>query len=166
MGSDEAGRLLIYTYVEGQILFDPFPGEDLIELSASLQRRFPDQVVEPADPKWLRKATRESLPLPPSEEELAALLDEALAQEQPIYAPGDAGFPPEELHEYVYLVLGWLGGTVAKPAAEQVVQAATDLIGQWMRKRRSKKGGRLQIAYILGPDGKVLKRIEMPPESR
>ena len=46
MGSDEAGRLLIYTYVEGQILFDPFPGEDLIELSASLQRRFPDQVVE------------------------------------------------------------------------------------------------------------------------
>ena len=60
MGSDEAGRLLIYTYVEGQILFDPFPGEDLIELSASLQRRFPDQVVEPADTKWLRKATRES----------------------------------------------------------------------------------------------------------
>jgi hypothetical protein len=90
MGSDEAGRLLIYTYVEGQILFDPFPGEDLIELSASLQRRFPDQVVEPADPKWLRKATRESLPLPPSEEELAALLD-ALAQGQPIYAPGVAG---------------------------------------------------------------------------
>jgi hypothetical protein len=34
-----------------------------------------------------------------------------------------------------------------------------------MRKRRSKKRGSLQIAYILGPDGKVLKRIEMPPES-
>jgi hypothetical protein len=164
MGSDEAGWLLLYTYVEGSSLFDSFPAEDLIELSASLQRRFPDQLVEPADPKWLREATRESLPLPPSEEELAALLDEVLAQEQPIYA-GDPSFPPDEVHEYVYLVLGWLGGTVAKPAAEQVVKAAADLIGQWMRKRRSKKRGSLQIAYILGPDGKVLKRIEMPPES-
>jgi hypothetical protein len=164
MGSDEAGRLLIYPYGEGQLLFDPFPGEDLIELSASLQRRFPDQVVEPADPKWLREATTESLPLPPSEEELAALLD-ALAQGEPIVA-GDAGFPPEDLHEYVYLVAGWLGGTVGKPAAEQVVKAAADLVGQWMRKRRSRKGGGIQITYILGPDGKVLKRIEMPPEPR
>ena len=40
MGRDEAGWLLLYTYVEGSSLFDSFPAEDLIELSASLQRRF------------------------------------------------------------------------------------------------------------------------------
>jgi hypothetical protein len=71
------------------------------------------------------------------------------------------GPPP---HEYVYLVLAWLGGTMSKEVAEQAIKAAADLVGQWMRERRSKKDSVPKTAYILGPDGKVLKKVEVRPE--
>jgi hypothetical protein len=58
-------------------------------------------------------------------------------------------------------VLGWLAGTVSKQVAEQTIKAAADLIREWMRSRRSKTGDTTQVAYILGPHGEVLKKVQV-----
>jgi hypothetical protein len=66
-------------------------------------------------------------------------------------------------------VLGWLGATVSKHLADQAVKAAADLVREWMRARRNKGDRARQIAYILGPDGKVLKKVQVqskPPAER
>jgi hypothetical protein len=104
MGSGDEGRLLIYTHVEGWPP-DPVPPEDLIELSASVQRRFPRRLVEPADLEWLRQAVGDSLPLPPK--------PPPEETEFPLRLPAPEISGPES-YEYVYLVLGWLAGTMSK----------------------------------------------------
>jgi hypothetical protein len=151
MGSDDHGRLLIYTHVEGWEP-DPVPPEDLIQLSASVQRQFPGQLVEPADVEWLRQAVRDSLPLPPE----PTFKDDALE------LPAPSGSAPAS-YEYVYLVLAWLAGTVSKQVTEQAVKAAADLIRAWMRSRRSKIGDTTQVGYILGPHGERLKKVQVRP---
>jgi hypothetical protein len=153
MGSGEEGRLLIYTHVEGWPP-DSVPPADLIELSASVQRRFPGQLVEPADLEWLRQTVGESLPLPPKPAPEEADFD--------LPAPS---IPAPESYEYVYLVLGWLAGTVSKQVAEQAIKAAADLVREWMRSRRRKTGNATQVAYILGPHGNVLKKVQVRPAS-
>lgn len=149
MGTGAQGRLLIYTHVDGW-LPDPVPPADLIELTASVQRRFPRKLVEPADLEWLRQVVGASLPLP-APEEVEDRLD-------PL--PELAG---AETFEYIYLVLGWLAGTVSRQVAEQATKAAADLIREWMQSRRSKKGDTTQVAYILGPHGEVLKKVQVRP---
>jgi hypothetical protein len=70
-----------------------------------------------------------------------------------------------EYYEYVFLVLGWLGGTVSKQVAEQAIEAAADLIREWMRSRRSKANDITQVADILGPRGERLKKIQVRPQA-
>jgi hypothetical protein len=152
MGSSEAGRLLIYTHVEGWRP-DPVAPEDLIQLSAAMQRQFPRRRVEPADLEWLRQTVGNRLPLPPPEEIIGYLR---------LPSPSESG-AAREAYEYVYLVLAWLGGTVSKQVAEQAIKAAADLIRQWMRARRSKIGDTMQVAYILGPRGERLKKVQVRP---
>jgi hypothetical protein len=135
MGTGAQGRLLIYTHVDGW-LPDPVPPADLIELSASVQRRSPRQVVEPADLEWLRQVVGESLPLPVPEE-----VEDRLGPLPPLAGP--------ESFEHIYLVLGWLAGTVSRQVAEAATKAAADLIREWMRSRRSKKGDTTQVRGAL-----------------
>jgi hypothetical protein len=164
MGSDEVGRLLIYTHIGSSFDFDfdfdfSLPPADLIELTALMQRQFPDHPVAAADLEWLYQTVRQPLPLPskrPPEEALDALLEEA---------PLAASSAAPAVHAYVYLVLGWLGGTVSKQVAEQAIKAAADAVREWMRARRSKDQDITQTAYILGPNGKVLKKVDVRPKS-
>lgn len=150
MRSDETGRLLVHTHDYSSFDWSAVPGAELIDLSAALQRRFPDQLVEQADMQWLRHALGDSLP---------RLHTEDRAQR----SMRDPGWPP--FHDYIYLVLAWLGGTVSKQATEQAIKTVADLVTEWMRKRRHiKENEVVQTAFILGPDGEVLKKVEMWPE--
>jgi hypothetical protein len=132
MADETVGQLLLYT--EG--VWQP----DVIELTALLQRRFPDREVQPVDDEW----------------------------EQILRAP-DAIVPtpiPDEWQsyisvEYVYLVLGWLGGTVSRQLAERAITSVVDAVAGWMKSRRTPDTR--QKATLLGPDGKVLKVVEVEP---
>jgi hypothetical protein len=188
MVNDRAGRLLICAYddssVDGSI-----PASDLIGLTASMQRKFADQVVEPADLEWLRQAVGDSLPLPPPEKSPLQELDELDElvgdydrerdvlvgdnDREPIetdpLAPSDGASGPilEALRpEYVYVVLAWLGGVVSRQAAEHAIAAAADLIRDWMQERRDRRASSRQVAIILGPDGEVLKTVEVRSKAR
>jgi hypothetical protein len=174
MVNDRAGRLLIYAYddssVDGSI-----PASDLIGLTASMQRKFADQVVELADLEWLRQAVGDSLPLPPPEKSPLQELDELVGDNdrEPIetdpLAPSDGASGPilEVLRpEYVYVVLAWLGGVVSRQAAEHAIAAAADLIRDWMQERRDRRASSRQVAIILGPDGEVLKTVEVRSKAR
>lgn len=174
MGSDQAGRLLLYAYSQtwqdGMI-----PPSDLIKLTASMQRQFPDQVVEPAGLEWLREVVGDSVPLPPPVKTPEQLLDELVdgiererldrAIVRDPLASADCS-PLELLRpEYVYVVLAWLAGMVSKQAAEHAVEATADVVRGWMRERRDKKLRSEQVALIYGPDGEVLKEVRMRPEA-
>jgi hypothetical protein len=149
MRSDETGRLLIHTHDFQAFDYSTVPQAELIDLSAALQRRFPDQLVEPADMQWVHQALGDSLP--------------NLEPRYRFHAnTRDMGPPP--FHDYIYLVLAWLGGTVSKQATEQVIKTVADLVTEWMRKRRHMKENKVvQTAFILGPDGEILKKVEMWP---
>jgi hypothetical protein len=68
----------------------------------------------------------------------------------------------------VYLVLGWLAGTVSKQVVERAIKAATDGLVGWMTRRRWNARGKgvKQVEYILGPDVKLLKEVEVDSRTR
>lgn len=149
MGEDEqmesanSSRLLIYADSFGRLRHRATTAE-LIDLSAALQRRFPDQLVGPVDLEELHGVAGDALPVDPTRERRVHK------------GPGELPtFPPP--HDYIYLVLAWIGGTVSKQAIEQAVETTADLVRDWMQRRRNKD----QIAVILGPDGKVLKEVRV-----
>jgi hypothetical protein len=142
MGSGEEGRLLICT-------FGSMPAADLIELAASMQRQFADHPVAATDLDGLRQVTDKRSydddRQPPKLSYDLALLDVPV--------------------ETVVAVLSWLGGTASRQAGEQAVKAAADLLGKWMRSRRGRTGDATQVAYILGPHGEVLKKVQVRPQA-
>jgi hypothetical protein len=139
MVSGDEGRLLIYTHVPSGSM----PAADLIELAASMQRQFPDHPVEPTDFEGLRQVT-----------------DQRSYDRADWRSDLSLTVVPVEI---VTVVLTWLGLTVSKQVADQAIKAAADLIRDWMRSRRSKARDTTQVAYILGPDGNVLKEVRVRP---
>jgi hypothetical protein len=124
------------------------PG-DAIELAASLQRQFPDRQVQPTDFRWRMSRSRTWEPRSRDGHGRGAAI-----------APVGPSFPMD----YAYLVLGWLVGTVGKSAAEEAIKAATDVVLRWMRSRR--KPARFQLVELLGPDGELLKMVQVPEPDR
>jgi hypothetical protein len=125
------------------------PG-DAIELAVSLQRQFPERQVQPTDFRW--RMSRSRTWEPPS--------GESPGSGGGAIAPDGPSFPMD----YAYLVLGWLVGTVGKSAAEEAIKAATDVVLRWMRSRR--KPARFQLVELLGPDGELLKMVQVPEPDR
>jgi hypothetical protein len=68
-----------------------------------------------------------------------------------------------ELQKNAGSLWGWLGGTVSKEVAERAIQAATEVVVQWMKARRRRVTE--QVAYLLGPKGEVLKTVTVSPRS-
>jgi hypothetical protein len=124
------------------------PG-DAVELAVSLQRQLPDRQVQPTDFRW--RMSRSRTWEPPSGDALGG---------GGAIAPGGPSFPMD----YAYLVLGWLVGTVGKSAAEEAIKAATDVVLRWMRSRRNP--ARFQLVELLGPDGELLKLVQVPEPNR
>jgi hypothetical protein len=152
METDEGGRLLLY---ENGMRYG-----QLVDLVASLQREFSDQVVVPADPKWLLETAGKSI----DREARRRLERPGFAIRRPIVL-----IPHRWQVEYVYLVLGWLGATISKQMVERAINAAADAVVQWVKSRRTPRRDHptRTMVYILGPDGRVLKevRVDVPQES-
>ncbi len=159
MGSDPNHLMLYATFVkQGGDHYYALSDNELSQLTASVQWRFPDHLVEPADPAWLRRAVNGTLPIPAADLEPAP----------PWEGSSGGGIAPSSSTEpwkveYLYLVLGWLGGTVSKEVAERAIQAATEVVVQWMKGRRRRATE--HVAYLLGPKGEVLKTVTVSPRS-
>src|SRR5690242_3455513 len=84
---------------------------DVDELRASLRMAFPECAVDVVD--HLRPTAPDERSVPAEEHKAVDWL------------------PPE----CIYVVLGWLGGTVAKPIVEAAAEAAISAIKKWWRNR-------------------------------
>jgi hypothetical protein len=120
---------------------------ELAKLTAALQRRFPNRVVEAADERRFRQVVVES-----------ATDRSSVPQHREPTIP-EFRWPGQEHVEYLYLVLGWLGGTASKQVVDQAVKAAIDAVREWIgsRSQTSRK------VILYGPGGEVLAEATVRP---
>jgi methylase of polypeptide subunit release factors len=140
MKSSHADRLLLHH--AGSV-----ETNELAKLTAALQRRFPDRVVEEVDERRLRQAI------------VRAATDRSSVSQHREPTIPEFRWPGQEHVEYLYLVLGWLGGTASKQVVEQAVKAAIDGVREWMgsRSQTSRK------VIIYGPGEQVLAEVTVRP---
>jgi hypothetical protein len=141
MGGHQRGRLLLYQ--DGVRATAEFG-----KLATALQQRLPDCVVEQADEEWLAQAI------------VGSAAEGAWRSYHPDSEIPKYRWPEQAQIEYIYLVLGWLGGTLSKQVVEQAVNAAADAVRKWWQSRRTSI---VTVAYIFGPKGEVLSKVRMEP---
>jgi hypothetical protein len=139
MERDLQGRMLLHQ--DGV-----WAADELAGLTAELQRRFPDRVIESADERWLGQLIAGSA------------AEGAWRSYHRDPTVPDFRSPGPEHVDYLYLVLGWLGGTVSKQVVEQVVKAATAAVIKAMQSRSRKAK-----VILFGPDGEKLGEVEVDP---
>lgn len=122
-------------------------------LSGLLQDRFPTCRVASADEHWLTEALHGST------------AEKAWQSYHPLEPGLEYRLPDWTAHiEYVYVILGWVGGTASKVLVERSTEAAVDVVVKWARERRQ-QGYRPPTTggFILGPKGEILQQFEVEP---